>query len=424
MPNVLLIDDEPELRSLLSTILVKNDFAVTFAEDGASGLRQAKELHPDLIILDIIMPGMDGFEVIRRLQEDPSCSHIPIMVLTAIATSYGRQTATDAGANDFVTKPFTVGDLVTRAKTMTDKADILSNRSTKPLKTTRQSRLFSVHSLRGGLGCTALAVNLAFALNNMLHRPTLLLDGDFARGQVAMALRLSTALSWSDLLRSSASNSVHRALEDKSIAHESGLHILTAPRNPDHADRFSTRFVSNTLGLFEHRYEYVIADLAHDFRGNTIELLKNSEMILYLLSPDSVSLQLTIKAMDTMTSMGIKPENVELILVDTRPNKPINLTEIEQRIGHSLSAYIPYAAEMSNAIDRGMPFINAYPSHEISGLTEDLAYLLSNSVNKEPTQARPVSSYAKPRNPLSPADQNGTQHGVGRSLLKRMGLVK
>jgi len=424
MPNILLIDDEPELRSLLTTILVKNDFDVTVAEDGTSGLLQAKNLRPDLIILDIIMPGMDGFEVIRRLQEDPACSHIPIIVLTAIATSYGRQTATDAGADVFLTKPFAIEDLVTRAKIMTEKADTSSRKTTEPLKTTRKSHLISVHSLRGGLGCTALAVNLAFALNSMWHRPTLLLDGDFARGQVAMALHLSRALSWSDLLRSRASNSVHRTLEEESIAHESGLHILTAPHNPDHADRISPRFVGNTLGLFEHRYEYVIADLAHDFRGNTFELLKNSEMILYLLSPESVSLQLTIKAVDTMTVMGIKPENIELILVDTRPNRPTNVRDIEQFIGHSLSAYIPYAAEMSSAIDRGIPFVNAYPNHEISDLTEDLAYLFSKSAHKDPTQARPVSTHGKLRSPLSPADQNGTQHGIGRSLLKRMGLQK
>ncbi len=424
MPKILVIDDEPQMRALLQKVLVKNDFEVAFVEDGASGLREAKLFHPDLIILDIIMPGMDGFEVARKLQNDPSCAHIPIMVLTALATSYGRETALEAGADDFVTKPFSLEDIVAKAKALTDETKSSPNSPTKPLKTRDQARLISVHSLRGGLGCTTMAINLAFTLNNLWHKPTLLLDGDFASGQVAMALHLSEGLSWTDLLRSSASNSVHRSLEDESIAHESGLHILAAPRDPGHADRFSSRLLEHTLRLMEHRYDYVIADLAHDFRGNTLEILKQSEQILYLLSPENISQQFAVKALDAYDAMGIKEENIELILVETRPGNAIKVSDIEKFIGRSLSAYVPFAPEMTLAINQGLPFTQAYPSHAISTLTEDLAYLLSKPSHKYPTQPKQNPSSHKPRPQLSRADQNGANHRPSNSLLKRMGLVR
>ena len=104
MPKVLLIDDDPQIRKILERVLSHNHYEVVVAEDGVTGLREARNQRPDLIILDIIMPGMDGFEVAQRLHSDPICSRIPILVLTAYATPYGRKTAVEIGVDDFVTQ--------------------------------------------------------------------------------------------------------------------------------------------------------------------------------------------------------------------------------------------------------------------------------------------------------------------------------
>jgi CheY-like chemotaxis protein len=120
MPKVLLIDDDPHLQDILTKVLVKNEFEVIIADDGSSGLQQAKQHQPDVIILDIIMPGMDGFEVAERLHRDRRCTHIPIMVLTAYAAAFARNSAEEAGVKDFVTKPFNVNDFVSRLKAMMD----------------------------------------------------------------------------------------------------------------------------------------------------------------------------------------------------------------------------------------------------------------------------------------------------------------
>jgi pilus assembly protein CpaE len=424
MTRILLVDDDPNLRTLLTKILVKNQFDLTCAKNGAAGLEQAKALKPDLIILDIIMQDMDGFEVARRLRADPACAHIPIMALTAFATPRGRKAAAEAGMNAFVIKPFSVQDIVALIKTMTaDSYEALNSPKTPPERS-RQAKLVAVHSLRGGLGCTALAVNLAYALKKKWQAPTLLLDGDFASGQVAMSLNWQGRLSWSDLLRASSRDAASRILEDESIVHKSGMHVLAAPRDPGDADQFTPRMVGHSLGSLRERYEYVVADLAHDLRDNTFELMKDAETIFYLLSPDSVSLQLTRKALKTYAAMGIKPANVELILVDTRPNSRGKLSQIEEIVDHSILAYLPYAAEMTGVINRGLPFINAHPNHEISGLVEDLANILGKPAHKEEAKVMSGPTQPKPRPQLRPAGQNGGNHGIGRSLLKQMGFAK
>ncbi|UCG23197.1 MAG: response regulator [Chloroflexota bacterium] len=118
MPKVLLIDDDPHLQNILTKVLGKNDFEVFTADDGTSGLQQAKQHKPDVIILDIIMPGMDGFEVAKRLRRDRTCAHIPIMVLTAYGATFARRSAAEAGVEDFVTKPFSIDDFLKRLKAM------------------------------------------------------------------------------------------------------------------------------------------------------------------------------------------------------------------------------------------------------------------------------------------------------------------
>ena len=129
MPTILLIDDDQHLLNLLTMILIKYDFVVVAAVDGVSGLQQARELQPDLIILDIIMPGIDGFEVARRVHDDPVIAHIPVMALTAYAMHTGREMAAEAGVSDFVTKPFRIEDLVTRVRRLTTPASGSTNGS-------------------------------------------------------------------------------------------------------------------------------------------------------------------------------------------------------------------------------------------------------------------------------------------------------
>lgn len=423
MPKVLIIDDDPQLRSLLTKILSAKDYEVSSAKDGIEGLDSIKTSRPDLIMLDIIMPGMNGFEVAQRLREDPSSSDIPIMVLTAFATPAARDKAMDAGADAFVTKPFKYEEVLTQARAM-----IASTGSavaqTAPLNGPRQARLIAVHSLSGGLGCTALTINLAFALKELWRLPTLLLDGDFSGGQVGISLKWGKGMSWSDVLRAVSRNAFDQALEDPTLSYDTGLHILAAPRDPTDVDLFTPQVVNHAIEQLTGRYEYIVADLAHDFRESTVELLNNAGKILYLLGSDSASLHLARKALKAYTALGIEPGAVELIMVDTRPGEPAAVSEIESLAGRPLLAYIPYAAELNATIERGQPLVKALPNHPISTLAEDLAFVLSKKSHRDTAGSAPTPANIKPRPQLSTAGQNGTHHGTGHSLLKRMGLLR
>jgi len=422
MPKVLLIDDDPHLRKILTNVLFKKGYEVVIAEDGASGLRAAKRQRPDLIILDIIMPGMDGFQVAQRLHEDPTSAKIPIMVLTAYATPYGRKAAVEVGVDDFVTKPFGIEDLVAKVQALTSAPAMTNNALTLPLKTTRQARIIAVHSLRGGLGSTSLSISLASALYRLWFWPTMLLDADYDNGQIALTLDSPDTLSWSDLMQASLDNSAQQLLEERRMGNEAGLHVMAAPREARDAERVSPQFVSNILRLLEQPYDYIVADLAHDLRENTLELLRNADKILFLLSSDSVSLRLARRALAAYKARGIRPEDVLPILVDTRPGKVARARQVELAAGHPLAGYMPYTPEISDAINKGLPFTELFPNHLSTHLIEDLAYMLSKTIHKQAEQEAPSPLYNKVLARIAAAGSNGSTDELGGYLLQQAGI--
>lgn len=110
---VYVADDEPELASLLAEMLEDAGYAVSASNDGPTLLGKVKDKRPDLILLDINMPGMTGWEVKQRLQEDPAASHIPVIAVTAQGgTSIQTSAMRTLAFTDFVRKPFRMADLL------------------------------------------------------------------------------------------------------------------------------------------------------------------------------------------------------------------------------------------------------------------------------------------------------------------------
>ena len=122
MPKVLVIDDDPDLREMLRLLLSQAGLNVVLAADGLEGLRLAQEQHPDVILLDVMMPGMDGHQVLRHIKKLPELSEVPVIMLTALNTLRQVQSLIAHGACDYVIKPFEPNTLIERVRKAMDKA--------------------------------------------------------------------------------------------------------------------------------------------------------------------------------------------------------------------------------------------------------------------------------------------------------------
>jgi len=114
--RILIVDDEPDLVETLKVRLGQENYECLAANDGHNGLELALTQKPDLVILDIMLPGIDGFEVCRRIKSDASTSHVPVLILTARADDASRLSGYESQADDYLTKPFSVRELVRRVR--------------------------------------------------------------------------------------------------------------------------------------------------------------------------------------------------------------------------------------------------------------------------------------------------------------------
>ena len=114
--HVLLADDDPNLRGIARKALIRDGHQVTEAGDGAEALRLARENPPDLIVLDLIMPELDGLEVLSFIRSEPATAHVPVLLFTSLGGETLIRSGFEMGATDYLTKPFTMPQLTARVR--------------------------------------------------------------------------------------------------------------------------------------------------------------------------------------------------------------------------------------------------------------------------------------------------------------------
>ncbi len=128
--SILVIDDEEDIRELLEYNLTKEGFRVYTQPDGSNGLKMIRERRPDLIILDLMLPGLDGLDVCRIVKNDKDLNHIPIVMLTAKGEEEDVITGLELGADDYITKPFSMYILIARIKAIFRRMESRNTEST------------------------------------------------------------------------------------------------------------------------------------------------------------------------------------------------------------------------------------------------------------------------------------------------------
>jgi phosphate regulon transcriptional regulator PhoB len=120
--QVLVVEDEPDIRDLIVFHLEREGFRTRTARNGSDALKQVRSAPPDLVVLDLMLPELDGLEVCRRLRQDPSTAAVPVIMLTARGDETDRVVGLELGADDYITKPFSPKELVARVKAVLRRA--------------------------------------------------------------------------------------------------------------------------------------------------------------------------------------------------------------------------------------------------------------------------------------------------------------
>jgi len=114
--KILVVEDDPDQLEVISLSLKAAGFAIGTAANGTDALVKTRSISPDLIILDLMLPGLNGFDVCESLRRDPATASVPIIILTGMRTQFGRFAGLESGANDFLLKPFNPDQLVSKVE--------------------------------------------------------------------------------------------------------------------------------------------------------------------------------------------------------------------------------------------------------------------------------------------------------------------
>ncbi|MBI5959830.1 MAG: response regulator [Chloroflexi bacterium] len=499
MPHILLIDDDFNLLQMVKLMLERVGHQVEVAKEGEKGIVLAAQNQPDLAVIDVMMPGLSGYDVVRKLRDDPLTAGIPIIILTARSQPMDKQMALDAGANAFLSKPVTAQELIDRVDAVlkagvgfrvhtglltepvpervtpadgvpsvsvpspfgpgivtpvpppaaaTPPASALppsgprstrrpigveeapapaertmppspSEASRRPIGATdnlptmeaAMSRrasaaappgvppaetpagrkpigaevvrpaaasgvrlpVVTVISLRGGVGATTVAINLAFGLTGSTHRVGLL-DLSPTSGHVALYLHLTPPQHWGLLLGQGDAPDT-RTIQQMLLPHTStGITVMAAPPMPT-PETLSQPAAQHILRQITAVLNPVVVD-ARTLDTAVIGSLLLSTCVVVVTSDDPASVHSTGQLLAALQNQGIDMNRVRVVLNHPRPTFDLPADTIQKALKRPLAADLPYEPKQSVAIRKGVPLVLGMPDGSFATSIRQLARMV------------------------------------------------
>ena len=230
--RILMIDDEPVFFKMAASVLQNRGYELEYARNGRDGLAAIASFQPEIIIADMRMPDMSGFDILQHLRRDPRYNQIPVIFLTSVKTLEDKLKAFELGADDYLIKPFEPEELAARLDILARRAKALQLSTELGTPSQNVPTTVALHSLRGGSGVSSLAVNLALSYYQIWEKPTLLIDTAFFASQVAMLLNVSPRSTLGKFADFQASDIDEAMIDDLINTHSSGLHFIASPPLP------------------------------------------------------------------------------------------------------------------------------------------------------------------------------------------------
>lgn len=394
--KILLIDDEPMYYKQLLPATKKADYDLQYARSGTEGLASISALNPDLLIIDLRLPDLDGFEIISRLRRDPHYAHIPVMIITGKDDLKNKLRAFEMGADDFLVKPFEPEELVARLGILARRGKAMQYVHQMETGDEKAVTFITLHSLRGGVGNSSLALNLALAMRNVWMKPTLLVDAVLNAGQLAMMMDTNPRISWEEYIKVPQNEVDESVLEDLICIHTSGLNYVAAPRFPIALDAVHSETWRMAIDHFVKRFEFIVADTSHDFSDLTISLLNVSTHILMVMNPDMASLRAATSALNIYQRLGFSDEKIKVVLNNNSSVASIKQAQLEKALKRNVDINIPYdPTEVLRAINFGQPFYARDEELPVCSVLETMAYELSSEIHKNIPPPAPSAAWKR-----------------------------
>lgn len=379
-PKILVIDDHKETLDLVSLVLQKQGYRVSIAHSGQEGLDIAGREQPDLVLLDVMMPDMDGFTVCKKIRQTDGLNNTPVILLTAKSQPDEKWEGFEAGATDYLIKPTNAEELHKRVKTIlmnhnpqadtgSSDPETVSGTSSSPFS---RSQMTVFLGARGGCGTTTAALNTAFAYS--ISNKTLLVDLDMTQGHVGLYLNQKVTDGLNELAAGSPL-SISGQVSNNCVTVSQNLTIL--PTRPNVGNELPILTEGHLPNLVEGLHDSgstIIVDGGRGVHNGNASVLERADQIIICTNPDRVSLANARQLIKSLNELVLPTCQLHVLLISVGEGSKLPQEKVEKYLDSSVvdTLKIP-PGKLASAINNGRPLVIAFPDDPITAQFRKLA---------------------------------------------------
>ena len=349
MPEkILIIDDDMDTLRLVGLMLQRQGYQITAANNGTQGLEKAISDHPDLILLDVMMPDMDGYEVAQKLRQNSATAGIPILMFTAKSQLDDKVTGFEAGADDYLTKPTHPSELQAHVKALLAR----SVKSPAPTKATGplSDRAFTIGvlSARGGLGVSTLAVNLGSSLQKYAEGDVIVAEMTPGIGTLGRDMGTFDLGGLVEILSTTTNEITRDKVESTLITHETNLKLLLA------SDKPSDIQLIDALPQYEMLFnrltslaQFLVLDFGAGLPRFSETLLSQCDHVIVIVEGLTNSVKHTRVLLDNILDLEIDKSQLSVVMSNrVRSEVLLSRDRVLENLGYPIAVSLTPAPEL------------------------------------------------------------------------------
>jgi len=384
--KLLIVDDEADTLRLVSLMLERQGYEVSTAKDGHTALEKVKADLPDLILLDVMMPDMDGYEVAKILRNDPETENIPIIMFTAKTQVEDKITGLESGADVYLTKPTQPRELFAQVKAVLGRSKKVQRSAPPPPPPTDRGFTIGVLAAKGGMGVSSMATNIGIIIHRMTKANVLVAELRPGYGGISLDLGYPNPEGLNRLLKSEPSDINPHAIEMALISHGSGVQFLLASPHPKDA------ILSSAIENFEailHNLpflaRYVVLDLGSSLPQPTQIALSSCDEVIVIMEPSPNNVHQTKDLVRNLIEFGIGEGRVRIALVNRiRSSVQLNWAQVQEDLGYKIATVFTPAPELAyQSSVANQPMVLQQPGSITAQQFEKLAALVTQRPQQE-----------------------------------------
>lgn len=378
--KILIVDDDLETLRLVGLMLQRQGFEIVAANNGTQAMGIARNEKPDLIVLDIMMPDLDGYEVTQQLRKDPDTAPIPIILFTAKGLVEDKVKGYEVGADDYLTKPVHPAELVAKIK------GLLSRGRTRISEEIQRGFVVGVISSKGGMCSSTVALNLALAYHNRTKDKVIAAEMKPGQGSWSLEMGYGNQENLNNLLRLKPSEITLERVEKELMQTTRGIQLLLASYSPKGSELITASAqLSEIVDKLSQLAQVVFLDIGSQYIPALENILGICKEVVLLTEPQPMTIHRTKALLDYLVMEGFGKSKFLTLMQTNRVPAAVQLTalQIQEILKFPVSMSIPPSAEQAyNAFLKNVPLIEFQSNSLLSQQYEKLADLIQSHVQK------------------------------------------